>query len=87
MNCGERAATQHGGAGMFGTGANMAYRRSLFDKIGYFDPALDVGTATNGGGDLEMFFRVLKEGYVLVYEPRAVVRHRHRRSTHNCGRR
>jgi len=67
------------GAGQFGTGANMAYHRCLFDQIGYFDPALDVGTATNGGGDLEMFFRVLKEGHTLVYEPSAIVRHRHRR--------
>jgi GT2 family glycosyltransferase len=67
------------GTGRFGTGANMAYRRSLFDQIGYFDPALDVGTVTNGGGDLEMFFRVLKEGHTLVYEPSAIVRHRHRR--------
>jgi hypothetical protein len=38
-----------------------------------------VGTVTHGGGDLEMFFRVLKEGYTLVYEPSALVRHRHRR--------
>lgn len=68
------------GAGQFGTGANMAYRRSIFDDIGSFDPALDVGTVTNGGGDLEMFFRVLQEGYTLVYEPGAVIRHRHRRS-------
>lgn len=67
------------GAGQFGTGANMAYRRTLFNQIGYFDPALDVGTVTNGGGDLEMFFRVLKEGNLLVYEPCAIVRHRHRR--------
>jgi len=67
------------GAGQFGTGANMAYRRSVFAEIGYFDPALDVGTPTNGGGDLEMFFRVLKSGYALVYEPKAVIRHRHRR--------
>jgi hypothetical protein len=51
------------GTGQFGTGANMAYRRSLFAQIGYFDPALDVGTVTNGGGDLEMFFRVLKHGH------------------------
>jgi len=67
------------GAGQFGTGANMAYRRCVFDEIGYFDPAMDVGTATNGGGDLEMFFRILKEGHTLVYEPNALVRHRHRR--------
>ncbi len=67
------------GAGQFGTGANMAYRRSVFETIGYFDPALDVGTPTNGGGDLEMFIRVLKAGYSLVYEPTAMIRHRHRR--------
>ncbi|MEJ7618602.1 MAG: glycosyltransferase [Pyrinomonadaceae bacterium] len=76
----ERVATLHAGAGKFGTGANMAYRRALFDRIGLFDPALDVGTVTNGGGDLDMFFRVLKEGFTLVYEPNAIVRHRHRRS-------
>ncbi len=68
------------GAGQFGTGANMAYRRCIFNEIGYFDPALDVGTVTNGGGDLEMFFRILKEGHTLVYEPGAFVRHRHRRN-------
>ena len=76
---GRPLAPVHGGAGKFGTGANMAYRRRLFDRIGGFDPALDVGTCTNGGGDLDMFFRVLKEGHTLVYEPRAIVRHRHRR--------
>lgn len=77
---GEQAARRHGGAGRFGTGANMAFRRQVFDRIGLFDPALDVGTVTNGGGDLEMFFRVLKHGGTLVYEPRATVRHRHRRT-------
>lgn len=65
--------------GGFGTGANMAFRRTVFDEIGPFDPALDVGTITNGGGDSEMFFRVLQEGYSLRYEPAALVRHRHRR--------
>jgi glycosyltransferase involved in cell wall biosynthesis len=69
----------YAGSGIFGTGANMAYRRSVFERIGTFDPALDVGTVTNGGGDIEMFFRVLKEGHTLVYEPCAIVRHRHRR--------
>ena len=75
----QRATPLHGGTGKFGTGANMAFRRTAFDRIGPFDPALDVGTDTNGGGDLEMFFRVIKEGKLLVYEPAAVVRHRHRR--------
>jgi len=74
-----KLAMLHAGAGKFGTGANMAYRRSVFSEIGMFDPALDVGTVTNGGGDLDMFFRVLKFGHTLVYEPAAMVRHRHRR--------
>ncbi|MFC1975505.1 glycosyltransferase family 2 protein [Chloroflexota bacterium] len=75
----QRDRWRYYGAGQYGTGANMAYRRSVFGQIGLFDPALDVGTVTNGGGDLEMFFRVLKEGHILVYEPEAVIRHRHRR--------
>jgi GT2 family glycosyltransferase len=75
----KRAAKLYAGSGKMGTGANMAFRRVLFDKIGLFDPALDVGTPTGGGGDLEMFFRVVKEGYRLIYEPSALVRHVHRR--------
>lgn len=67
------------GTGNLGTGANMAFRRSVFHSVGYFDPALDVGTVTHGAGDLEMFFRVLKSGHAFVYEPAAIVRHRHRR--------
>ncbi|MEL6469793.1 MAG: glycosyltransferase [Cyanobacteria bacterium J06623_4] len=67
------------GAGQFGTGANMAYRKSVFETVGYFDPALDVGTVTNGGGDLDMFVRVIRSGYTLVYEPTMLIRHRHRR--------
>lgn len=76
---GNGAARRYGGTGRFGTGANMAFRRVFFDREGLFDPALDVGTPSNGGGDLEMFFRVLKAGHALVYEPAAMVRHRHRR--------
>jgi hypothetical protein len=51
----------------------------VFANIGGFDPALDVGTVTNGGGDLDMFFRVIKAGGTIAYEPRAIVRHQHRR--------
>ena len=76
---GEPAARRYGGLGQFGTGANMAFRRSFLSRFGGFDPALDVGTVTGGAGDLEMFFRVLHNGETLVYEPSAIVRHRHRR--------
>jgi len=63
----------------FGVGANMAFRRSVFAAIGFFDTALDVGTATRGGGDVEFFHRLVAKGMLLRYEPRAIVWHVHRR--------
>jgi O-antigen biosynthesis protein len=76
---GRRAAARFGNTGKWGTGANIAFRRSVLAQLGGFDPALDVGTPTQGGGDLEMLFRVLRTGHVWVYEPSALVRHVHRR--------
>lgn len=64
----------------FGVGANMAFRRALFADVGLFDEALDVGTPSGGGGDVEMFHRVVAQGHTLLYEPRAFVWHSHRRS-------
>ncbi len=66
-------------ASIFGTGCNMAYRRRFFEQHGLFDESLDVGTLTHGGGDLDMFYRVVRAGYTLVYEPEALVWHYHRR--------
>ncbi|MCZ0903475.1 glycosyl transferase family 2, partial [Microcoleus sp. HI-ES] len=67
-------------ASKYGVGANMAFRRQVFEAVGNFDVALDVGTATRGGGDIEMFHRILAKGYSTFYEPRAFVWHLHRRS-------
>jgi len=66
-------------ASAWGVGTNMAFRKALFDAIGKFDVALDVGTPTGGGGDIELFFRCIAAGYNLRYEPAALVRHFHRR--------
>lgn len=63
----------------FGVGVNMAYRRQIFSEIGDFDVALDVGTPSGGGGDIEMFHRVVANGYTLMYEPSMLVWHTHRR--------
>ncbi|MEN9229286.1 MAG: glycosyltransferase [Thermostichus sp. DG02_5_bins_236] len=62
----------------WGAGANMAFRRHFFIQEGGFPLALGAGSPGQGGEDLEMFFRVLKRRYALVYEPRALVWHRHR---------
>jgi glycosyltransferase involved in cell wall biosynthesis len=66
-------------ASNWGVGANMAFRCTLFEAIGNFEVALDVGTPTNGGGDIEFFYRAVAAGYTLYYEPVAMVRHFHRR--------
>ncbi|HKP31432.1 MAG TPA: glycosyltransferase [Chitinophagaceae bacterium] len=60
-----------------GAGANMAFRRNIFEKIGYFDERLDVGAA-GCNGDSELWFRILKNNFSIRYNPRAVVYHEHR---------
>jgi GT2 family glycosyltransferase len=67
-------------ANAFGVGANMAFRRRVFDDVGLFDVALDSGTPTGGAGDLDMFHRIVTKGHTLAYEPSALVWHIHRRS-------
>src|SRR5690606_24220581 len=61
-----------------GAGANMAFRRQVFEKVGLFDERLDAGAA-GCSGDSEMWYRVLAEGHMCRYEPTAVVYHYHRR--------
>jgi hypothetical protein len=56
----------------------MAFRRGLFEAIGGFDPALDVGTASRGGGDIDFFHRLVMAGHLMLYEPSALVWHEHR---------
>jgi glycosyltransferase involved in cell wall biosynthesis len=68
-----------GGAGTFGAGANMAFNTAVFRKMGGFDEALDTGAPVPGGGDLDAFYRIIRAGHVLVYEPRFLVFHQHRR--------
>jgi O-antigen biosynthesis protein len=66
-------------AGKFGSGANMAFRTDVLRGLGGFDAALGAGTIAMGGDDLAAFFTVISDGYQLVYEPAALIRHRHRR--------
>ncbi len=60
-----------------GAGANMAFRRDVFARVGFFDERLDVGAA-GCSGDSEFWYRVLAEGGICRYEPTAIVHHCHR---------
>ena len=62
-----------------GAGANMAFRREVFEKIGGFDERLDAGAA-GCSGDTEFWYRILHAGGVCRYEPSAVLYHFHRRT-------
>lgn len=64
-----------------GATANAACRATIFSdpRIGLFDEALGAGTPTGCSEDTYTFYKVLRAGAVIVYEPTAYVWHRHRR--------
>ncbi|MEX1238228.1 MAG: glycosyltransferase [Cyclobacteriaceae bacterium] len=62
-----------------GAGANMAFRKDIFEEVGYFDERLDVGAA-GCSGDSELWYRMLACRFTIRYNPLAVVYHRHRDS-------
>lgn len=66
-------------AGIFGSGASMAFRSEALRAIGGFDPALGAGSKALGGDDLAAFFEIINHGYRIVYEPAAILYHFHRR--------
>jgi len=67
-------------AGVFGASNNVAFRRQPFLDRGGFDTVLGPATPTFGAEDLDSFLSVILGGNRIVYEPRAVVRHEHRRA-------
>jgi hypothetical protein len=57
----------------------MAFRTACLRELGGFDDVLGTGTPAMGGDDLAAFFDVITSGHRLVYEPAAIVLHRHHR--------
>jgi glycosyltransferase involved in cell wall biosynthesis len=66
-------------AGSFPMGANMAFRREIFDRIGMFDVRLGAGRFFAGADDADFFYRALKAGYRVLYAPNVLVYHNHDR--------
>jgi GT2 family glycosyltransferase len=65
-----------------GATANAAFRASIFadPRIGLLDEALGAGMPTGCSEDTYVFYRILKAGGTMVYQPSAYVWHRHRDS-------
>ena len=62
-----------------GAGANMAFRKEVFEVAGWFDDRLDVGAA-GCSGDSEIWYRILAGGWNCYYCPQVYVYHNHRDS-------
>ena len=54
-----------------GHGNNMAFRRSVLLEIGLFDEKLGAGSEYQAAEDTDLFYRILKNGGLLRYQPGA----------------
>lgn len=54
--------------------ANMAIRKKVFDEIGFFD------TNCKTGEDVDLSVRLSKTRWELYFEPKAIIKHKHRSS-------
>ncbi len=69
-----------------GSGANMAFRRSMLLELGSFDSGLSAPMGEDGAGDSDMLVRLLNRGHLLVYRPDAVVWYTHDREVASARR-
>jgi glycosyltransferase involved in cell wall biosynthesis len=65
--------------GSVGVGNNMAFRRAELLAQGGFDPALGAGSPAGSCEETWAFAQVLLSGRTIVYAPRALCWHEHRR--------
>jgi GT2 family glycosyltransferase len=60
---------------LVGTGGNFAARREWIERAGGWDGRLGAGSAGGAGEDMDLFYRLLRSGARIRYEPEAVVFH------------
>ena len=65
--------------GRLGTGASMAFTAKFLHKVNGFDPAFGGSGKSINGQDIALFLKVLLDGHTLIYQPRALLYHLHRR--------
>lgn len=74
----QKAVNQAPAVWDIGAGANMAFRKSVFEEVGYFDELLGAGAA-GCSDDSEMWYRILLGGHTIQYNPQGIVYHEHRK--------
>lgn len=62
-------------------GSNHIMPRRVLEEIGLHDERFGPGTSIEGaGGDLDITYRVLRAGYKVIYDPKAIIGHSHPKS-------
>ena len=61
---------------VFGSGANMAFRKSALEAIAGFDEGMGPGTPLRAAEDQDAFWRATRTAGVGLYDPTIVVTHR-----------
>src|SRR5262245_59595136 len=77
----ERREFEYPGSGSFIIGANMAFRREVFERVGAFDVRLGAGSFFAGAEEVDLFYRASKAGYRHLYAPNVLVYHDHDRTS------
>jgi GT2 family glycosyltransferase len=58
-----------------GMGANMAVRRTVFERVGCFDTSLGPGSRFRSADETDLAHRALRAGFTVVQDPDNVVLH------------
>jgi len=58
-------------------GANCVIPRKVLEDVGGYDELLGPGSLVGGGESLDICYRVLRKGYLAIYDPEAWVYHSH----------
>ena len=66
-------------------GCNMTMRRSLVERIGFFDENFGAGAPATAGEDTEYIYRAYCANVAIEYVPDMTVAHHHGRKTRDAG--
>ncbi len=72
--------------GAWGVGANMAFRRKVFDVVGEFDVVLGAGAPLFAGEETDLTIRALNAGFKVVHTPELSLLHLGIRQGADAGR-
>lgn len=60
---------------IIGTGGNVALRQTWIERVGPYDERLGAGSPGRSAEEMDLFYRLLRAGATVRYEPAAVVYH------------